>query len=300
MTIQVQGVLAPVITTFYPQNGELDVASFAANIRSHIAAGLHGIVVAGSTGEAALLDGNERAAMVDVAREMVPRERMLIVGTGAESTRTCLQLTRDAAARGADAVLVVAPHYYGSAMTAPALSQHYRRIADESPVPVVLYNIPKYMHFSLAPGLVSELSVHDNVIGIKDSSGDRSLLASYLNAESETFAVLTGNAGTFRHALKAGARGGILAVALFAAALSLEVYDAMRRGDDETAAAAQARLTPLGATIVGEMGVAGVKAAMDRVGLIGGPVRSPLMPLDEQRTAIVAELLRSAELATAA
>jgi 4-hydroxy-2-oxoglutarate aldolase len=164
----------------------------------------------------------------------------------------------------------------------------------------VLYNIPKYMHFSLAPALVAELSLHDNVIGIKDSSGDRSLLASYLNSQSETFTVLTGNAAIFRHALKAGARGGILAVALFAAALSLEVYEATCRGDADAADAAQARLIPLGATIVGEMGVAGVKAAMDRVGLIGGRVRAPLLPLDEQRTAIVAELLRSAELATAA
>jgi 4-hydroxy-2-oxoglutarate aldolase len=300
MTKQLLGVFAPVITTFYRQNGELDAASFAANIRAHLAAGMHGIVATGSTGEAALLDPNERATLVDVAREMVPHDKMLIVGTGAESTRACLRLTRDAASRGADAVLVVAPHYYGTAMTGPALAQHYRRIADESPVPVVLYNIPKYMHFALAPGLVSELSVHDNVIGIKDSSGDLSLFTSYLNAASETFAVLTGNAGTFRAALKAGARGGILAVALFAAALSLEVYDASQRGDDTAADAAQARLSPLGATIVGEMGVAGVKAAMDQVGLSGGPVRSPLLPLDEQRTARVAELLRSAEPATAA
>jgi 4-hydroxy-2-oxoglutarate aldolase len=299
MMNQLRGVFAPVITTFYPQTGELDLASFAANIRSHLAAGLHGIVVTGSTGEATLLDSNERAAMVDAAREMVPSDKTLIVGTGAESTRTCLELTRDAASRGADAVLVVAPHYYGMAMTTPALSKHYRRIADESPVPVVLYNIPKYMHFSLAPGLVSELSLHDNIVGIKDSSGDLSLLASYLNAESESFAVLTGNAGTFLGALRAGAHGGILAVALFAAAMSLDVYEAALRGDDAAADAAQARLTPLGAKIVGEMGVAGVKAAMDRVGLLGGPVRSPLLPLDEARRALVAELLRSAELATA-
>jgi dihydrodipicolinate synthase/N-acetylneuraminate lyase len=299
MMNQLRGVFAPVITTFYPQTGELDLASFAANIRSHLAAGLHGIVVTGSTGEATLLDSNERAAMVDAAREMVPSDKTLIVGTGAESTRTCLELTRDAASRGADAVLVVAPHYYGTAMTTPALSKHYRRIADESPLPVVLYNIPKYMHFSLAPGLVSELSLHQNIVGIKDSSGDLSLLASYLNAESESFAVLTGNAGTFLGALRAGADGGILAVALFAAAMSLDVYEAALRGDDAAADAAQARLTPLGAKIVGEMGVAGVKAAMDRVGLLGGPVRSPLLPLDEARRALVAELLRSAELATA-
>lgn len=300
MTMQLRGVFGPVTTTFYRQTGELDLASFAANVRAHIAAGLHGIVVAGSTGEAALLDANERAALVDAAREMVPHDKTLIVGTGAESTRTCLQLTRDAAARGADAVLVVAPHYYGSAMTATALEQHYRRVADDSPVPVILYNIPKYMHFALVPALVAELATHHNIVGIKDSSGNRELIAGYLSSASGKFSVLTGNAGIFQDSLKNGATGGILAVALFAAGLSLEVYNATLRGQDSDAAAAQERLAPLGTKIVGEFGVAGVKAAMDNVGLVGGPVRSPLLPLDAQQSATVVELLRSAELATAA
>lgn len=298
--MQLTGVLGPVITTFYRQTGELDLASFAANVRAHITAGLHGIVVTGSTGEAALLDANERAALVDAAREMVPHDRTLIVGTGAESTRTCLQLTRDAAARGADAVLVVAPHYYGTAMTATALEQHYRRVADESPIPVILYNIPKYMHFALSPALVAELALHHNIVGIKDSSGNRELIAGYLSSASPKFSVLTGNAGIFQDSLKNGASGGILAVALFAAGLSLDVYNAMLRGRESDATAAQERLAPLGTKIVGEFGVAGVKAAMDSVGLAGGPVRSPLLPLDAQQVAAVVELLRSAELATAA
>ncbi len=300
MTIQLRGVFAPVVTNFYRQTGELDVASFAANVRAHIAAGLHGIVVAGSTGEATLLDANERAALVDAAREMVPHDKMLIVGTGAESTRTCLQLTRDAAARGADAVLVVAPHYYGAAMTPAALAHHYRRVADESPVPVILYNIPKYMHFSLAPTLVSELAKHENIVGIKDSSGNRELIAGYLASASATFSVLPGNAGIFHDSLTAGASGGILAVALFAPGLSLEIYDAAQRGESGVAVAAQERLAPLGTKIVGELGVAGVKAAMDNVGLAGGAVRPPLLPLDAPQVALVVELLRSAELATAA
>jgi 4-hydroxy-2-oxoglutarate aldolase len=300
MTMRLTGVLGPVITTFYRQTGELDLASFAANVRAHITAGLHGIVVAGSTGEAALLDANERAGLVDAAREMVPHDRTLIVGTGAESTRTCLQLTRDAAARGADAALVVAPHYYGTAMTATALEQHYRRVADESPIPVILYNIPKYMHFALAPALVAELALHHNIVGIKDSSGNRELIAGYLSSASPKFSVLTGNAGIFQDSLKNGASGGILAVALFAAGLSLDVYNAMLRGQESDATAAQERLVPLGTKIVGEFGVAGVKAAMDNVGLAGGPVRSPLLPLDAQQVATVVDLLRSAELATAA
>ena len=300
MTKRLGGVLGPLVTTFYGQTGEVDVASFAANVRAHLAAGLHGVVVTGSTGEAALLDSDERASLVDAAREMVPRDKWLLVGTGAESTRTCLQLTRDAAHRGADAVLVVAPHYYGSAMTAEALMQHYWRIAEESPVPVVLYNIPKYMHYALAPQLVAELATHPNVIGIKDSSGNRELFASYMNIQSDGFSVLDGNAQLFQAALQMGARGGILAAGLFAPRLTLDIYDAMCSGDTSAADTGQARLTPLGAKIVGEFGVAGVKAAMDRVGLAGGPVRSPLVPLSAEQMAAVDELLRGAELATAA
>jgi 4-hydroxy-2-oxoglutarate aldolase len=295
MTARLAGVFGPVVSTFYPGTGELDVASFAANVRAHIAAGLHGVVVGGSTGEAALLDAAERSALLDAAREMVPRERLLIAGTGAESTRTCLQLTREAASRGVDAVLVVAPHYYGSAMTADALRQHYRRIADESRVPVMLYNIPKYMHFALPAELVAELAQHQNVIGMKDSSGNRELFAGYMPLQSDTFAVLTGNAQMFQHALAVGACGGILAAALFAPAIALEIFDAVRRDDRAAAESAQARLAPLGATIVGELGVPGVKAALDLVGLAGGPSRSPLLPLDATQRDRVDQLLHGAE-----
>src|SRR5262245_23387186 len=297
-----QGVFAPVVTTFDQYTEELDLDAFAANARAHLAAGLDGLVVTGSTGEAALLDGAERAQLVETARGIVPSDKLLIVGTGAESTRTCLHQTREAAKRGADAVLVVAPHYYGAAMTGDALRTHYTRVADESPVPVVLYSIPKYMHFPIPPTLVAELARHQNIIGIKDSSGQRDLLAAYLEAQSATFSVLTGNAGLFHHSVASGARGGILAIALFAGGLSLDVYAAVRSGNDDAATAAQARLTPLGAKIIGELGVPGVKAAMDRVGggLHGGPVRSPLQPLSVEQREAVNELLRSAELATAA
>ena len=184
-------------------------------------------------------------------------------------------------------------------MTGPALMQHYWRVAEESAVPVILYNIPKYMHFSLAASLVARLARHGNIIGIKDSSGNRELFATYLPSQSSTFAVLTGNSPMFHHALETGARGGILAVALFAAGLSMDVYNAAMAGDHATAASLQARLTPPGAKIVGELGVPGVKAAMDRVGLTGGPVRSPLLPIAAEQAALVGELLRSAELAPA-
>ncbi|MFI5229424.1 MAG: dihydrodipicolinate synthase family protein [Gemmatimonadales bacterium] len=302
MTLKLEGLFAPVITTFHRDSGDVDVASFAANVRAHLAAGAHGIVVTGSTGEAALLTADERAALVAATREAVPDDKSLIVGTGAESTRACLALTREAAVRGADAVLVVAPHYYGPSMTSQALITHYRRVADESKVPVLLYNIPKYMHFSIPAGAVAELAAHPNIVGMKDSSGNKELFASYLASQSPKFSVLTGNAGIFQHALAGGATGGILAVSLFATALSLDVLDSMRSGAIGAAIAAQERLSPLNAKIVAELGVAGIKAAMDRVGrgVTGGPVRPPLLPLDAEQSRQVEALLESAELAPAA
>jgi 4-hydroxy-2-oxoglutarate aldolase len=294
-----QGILGPVVTTFSAL-GDLDTGAFAANLRAHLGAGMRGIVVTGSTGEAALLDERERGELVDAGRAVVPSDRLLIAGTGAESTRKCVLLTKDAAKRGADAVLVVAPHYYGTAMTASALSAHYSRIADESPVPVVLYNIPKYMHFALSPALVQELARHPNVVGIKDSSGDIDLLSAYLEAQSDEFSVLTGNGSTVHRALELGARGGILAVGLFATTLALRVWDAVRAGNSQAAAFAQSRLTPLSARIVGEMGIAGVKAALDAIGLHGGPLRQPLVPLSRADATVVRQLLSDAELSAAA
>ena len=286
-----KGILAPVVSTFDRASGELDLDAFSANVRAHLAAGLHGIVVAGSTGEAVLLDEAERGRLVEAARAVTPRDRLLLAGAGAESTRVTLQRARQAAAAGADAVLVVSPHYYTAAMTADALLGHFRRVADESPIPVVLYNIPKYVGFTISPSIVTELSSHRNIIGIKDSSGDRDLMSVYINAQRRDFAVLTGSGAQLHAALGAGAVGGILAVALFAPELSLAVYERTLARDDVTAAAAQARLALLASTIVGSLGVAGVKAAMDAVGLHGGPVRSPLRPLSAPDAAKVRELL---------
>jgi len=301
VSLTLKGVLGPVVTTFQTSNGDVDSESFARNVRAHLDAGMHGIVVTGSTGEAALLDERERMTLVEAARKQIPRERLLIVGTGAESTRTAQRYTKLAAERGADAVLVVAPHYYGGkAMTHGALAAHYTAIADTSPVPVVLYNIPKYMHFALPPALVAELARHQNVVGIKDSSGDLDLLAGYLQAQSASFSVLTGNGATFQRALGMGARGGILAVGLFATSLALEVYAAVSQGTSSSVDQVQERLGNLSTRIVSELGVPGVKIALDRIGLRGGPVRPPLQPLAGEDVARIAELLRQAELSLAA
>lgn len=299
MTFPLRGIYAP-ITTPFTQDGDLDRDALETNVRAHLEQGLSGIVATGSTGEAPLLGEREREQLVQWIRPLVAGDRMLIAGVGAESTRQTLRNAERAAGAGADAVLVVAPHYFGSAMTEAALRTHYTRIADGSPIPVILYNIPKYMHFRLSRALVQELAKHENVIGIKDSSGDRDSLTEYLSAQGERFTTLTGSGQLWGTALQMGARGGILAVSLFAPALSLAVYDAVARKDIARADALQARLTPLAKVIVGDLGIAGVKAALDAIGLRGGMPRSPLLPLSASEKERVRQMLRDAELAVAA
>jgi 4-hydroxy-2-oxoglutarate aldolase len=300
MTVELRGIIGPVVTPFESATGGIAREAFGANIAAHLEEGLSGVLVAGSTGEAALLDEDERRELTEIARARVPSDRLLIVGIGAESTRATVARARDAAERGADAVLVVAPHYYGSAMTDEALSAHCRRVADESPVPVMLYNIPKYMHFALSQRLVSELARHENIIGMKDSSGDIELLTQYIALRSESFTVLTGHAGTLLPALRMGAGGAILAASLFAAPLALEVYDAFDAGDDARGASAQERLTPLNREVVGTLGVPGIKAALDLIGLAGGDPRAPLLALPASGRDRVADLIRAAGMVRAA
>jgi len=163
---------------------------------------------------------------------------------------------------------------------------------------VLLYNIPKYVHFRLEPDLIAELSTHPNISGMKDSAGDMTFFARYVQSQSDTFDVLTGHGGTFATALSLGARGGILAVALFAAELALEVWNAHGDGRTADAEAAQKPLVPMAAEIVARMGVPGVKAAMDRVGLSGGHVRLPLLPVTPSDAAQLEELLRPVALVT--
>lgn len=299
MIPSIKGIFAPVITTF-DRRGELDLDAFGANLKAHMAAGLDGVVVAGSTGEAALLEESERLRLVEMARAVVPSSGQLIVGTGAESTKACVRRCREAAERGANACLVVAPHYYANAMSSAALQAHYERVADESPVPILLYNIPKYMHFKLEPELVARLAEHDNIVGMKDSSGDLETMAKYLLVQGPNFGVITGHGGTWLKALNMGVVGGILAVANFATELTLEVARHAAARQEPEASEAQRRLTPLALEIVGRLGIPAVKVAMQCVGLHGGPVRLPLLDSSPADAALVAELLREASVAAVA
>jgi 4-hydroxy-2-oxoglutarate aldolase len=284
------GVLAPVPTPFDPGTGDVAPDALRDNVSRLAAAGLDGIVVAGSTGEAPLLAPDEQRRLVAWARAALPEGRWLVAGSGAESTRETVALARAAAAEGADAVLVRPPAYFAAAVTPASLADHYRAVADASPVPVLVYNIPKYTHLPIAAGLLDQLAAHPNLVGVKDSSGDVKQLAAYRDAVPG-WSVFAGSGSLLYAALEMGCDGGILAVACFAAATCAGVLAAFRAGERERAGRLAERLVPLDREIVARFGPAGVKAAMDAVGLYGGPVRAPLAGLSAGERERVAKLV---------
>ena len=285
--------MVPAVSNFRA-DGALDRASFDFNITAHLDHGADGVLVAGSSGESALLDDEDRRTLLEWARELVPRDKWLLAGVGSESTRQTLSRARDAKDIGADAVLVVSPHYYLKRMNEAALLAHFRAVADASPLPVMLYNIPVYAHVVLSPALVHEMALHENVIGMKDSAGNLPMLAEYVKAQSETFRVMTGSGATVVPALDAGVVGAILAIALYAGPTVRLMLDAYRAGRRNDATALQVRLAPIAADIGGALGPAGIKAAMDMVGLKGGPTRSPLLAVTTEEQAMVRTRLESA------
>lgn len=251
----------------------------------------------GSTGEAPLLDGEELLLLVEWAREEAG-DRAVVAGTGAESTGATVRLSAEAARRGADAVLVRPPAYYRDAMTDGALGAHFRTLADASPVPVILYNIPRYVPVELAPELVRHLTTHENVAGIKDSSGDIRLLGALADACQGKAVLLAGSGAVFYGGLEVGAAGGVLAVGLLAPTETCGVYGSWRERDPATAGLLQERIGPLHRKVVGRHGVPGIKHALDLLGLTGGTPRPPLLPLSPPARREVEVALAAAGLKT--
>ena len=286
-----KGVFPPITTPFDPATGNIAPLAFRQNIARLLDAGVDGIVVSGSTGEAPLLDADEQRELVAIARESMADSAALIAGTGAESTRQTIALTAAAAAEGADAVLVRPPSYFSAGATPATLAAHFRAVADASPVPVLVYNIPKYTHLSLATTLLQQLEGHERIIGVKDSSGDLKNLAAYREAVPR-WTMLVGSASLLYAALELGCQGGVIGVACFAPKLCVELFREFEQGDRVAAGRLQERLTPLDKEIVGKLGPAGVKAAMDAVGLYGGPPRPPLAPLSPADREHVGALVR--------
>ena len=291
--MELNGIFVPAATPFDPVTGELDLVGLRSNLRRWIEHPVRGIVFCGSTGEAVLLDDDERMQLLEGVRELIPEDRLMIVGTGAESTRATLRHSRNAAAAGADAVLVQPPAFYRGSMTDDVLREHYLEVAEGSPVPVILYQVPlRFSTLDLASGLVSELSGHDNVIGLKDSRGDLGLIGDLVTHTRKGFQVLVGSGATLYASLEIGAVGGILGIANLVPGETAALHQAFVEGRMSDAGRLQERIAPIHTDIVGKFGVAGVKVALDHLGYRGGKPRSPLRPLldrDAERVLVTLE-----------
>jgi 4-hydroxy-2-oxoglutarate aldolase len=285
------GVFPPVPTPF-DERGEIAPEKLITNLTQLARTALSGFIILGSNGEYVYLDETEKLALFQAARQAIPADRLFVAGTGAESTRAALRLTRAAAEAGADAAIVITPAYYKPAMTAEALLAHFTTLAEASPIPIILYNMPAYTGLDLSTEVVVKLAAHPNIIGLKESSGNvvkMAEIAQAVEAGGLDFTVLAGSASFLQAAMAVGARGGIVASANVAPQLCLEVFEAA--ANPGKARRLQHNLLPINAAVTTRFGVAGLKYAMDRIKLYGGPVRSPLRPLPANGQAEIDQLL---------
>jgi 4-hydroxy-2-oxoglutarate aldolase len=273
---KLQGIFPPIPTPF-DDRGNVNARELSANVRRWMSTKLAGVLVLGSNGEAAFLDDAENDVAVSTVREHVPADRVLLAGTGRESTRGTIAASKRAAELGADAVLVRPPGYFKAQMTPDALVTHFTAVADASPVPVLLYNLPNVVGFSLTLPVVAALAAHPNIVGMKETSTDLERLMQFAGVRPE-FRVLCGWGQVAYPALASGASGAILAVSNVVPDACVELYEAVRAGRHDAARALQQRITPLAQLVTAVYGIAGLKVALEIVGYYGGAVRAPLLP----------------------
>ncbi len=273
------GVFAPVVTPFRCDEVALEDLRF--NLRKLSQTSLTGYLALGSNGEFRSLSDREQTQVLEVFAQEKGR-KVIMVGTGCESTRQTIEKSKAAAKMGFVCVSILTPHYFTRGMDGPTLRDYYERIADSVDIPVVLYNAPGFAGgVEIPPQTVLELSRHPNIIGIKDSSptGAGKFLACLDPAED--FAVLAGSANFFYPALHLGAAGGVLSLANILPEPCCELYGLFEQGRYNEAKSLHFRLARLNQAISGAWGVAGVKAAMNLAGFRGGEPRHPLKPVSD-------------------
>jgi 4-hydroxy-2-oxoglutarate aldolase len=281
----------PPLTTPFAGDGSVSLADLKHNIHHYNQTGVTGYVVLGSTGESVLLTNAEREEILVTAREAAAKKKKVIAGTGAESTAETIERTKRAAELGYEAALVKTPYYYKPSYKPDVLIAHYRRVADASPIPVVLYSVPQFTGIALEPPEVGALAEHPNIIGIKDSSGNVQRVAETIASVPHAFQVLVGSAATVYPSLAIGARGAILALACALPEKCVALFELFSQGEHEKARELQSVLVRASKLIVSECGIAGVKYVMDQRGYRGGLPRLPLVPLhDEQKKRLTAFL----------
>jgi 4-hydroxy-2-oxoglutarate aldolase len=286
-SMKLSGVMPPITTPF--QNGKLALDKLKYNFQKWNKTGLSGYLILGSNGEAVYLNEKEKIKVVEISRESIPTSKIMLVGTGMESTQETIQFTNQVAKMGADYALVVTPSYFKGSMKPQILYDHFIAVAESSRIGILIYNVPQFTGINLDPEVAAKLSEHSNIIGIKDSSGNIGQLNDIVNLSQKGFAVFVGSAPVFFPALCIGAVGGILAIANVVPEECTQIQSLFNKGKNNEARTLQNQLTPLAKAVTTKYGIGGLKVAMDIVGYFGG---NPRLPLKRPTKEIEEELKR--------
>ena len=293
-SIDLNGIFPPVTTPFI--DGKVAYDKLASNVEKYGRTGLKGIVVLGSNGEYVSLSEEEKRKVVETVVQATPDHMSVIAGTGCESTRETIRLTADCAALGAHAALVVTPHYFGGKMSDAALIKHFTTVADNSPIPILLYNVPQFTHVNLTVNVVAQLSGHPNIIGVKDSTGNVIQLGEFLHQVDSDFSILVGTASALYGALTLGCVGGVLALANVTPETCVKIHGLVQEGDYKAAQQIQLEMIPVNKAVTAIYGIAGLKTALDMLGYFGGEPRAPLLPSSDEAKTAIENILKQAGL----
>lgn len=266
-------IIPPIPTPFVEERVSPEKLRF--NLEKLMSTKVAGVLALGSNGESVFLTDKERYLVIETARDAMPADRILVTGTGLESTKRTIDLTKRAAELGSDYALVGPPHYFKSAMNPEALYDHYTAVAESAGIPVIPYNSPGFTGLNLGPDLIGKLAEHPNVPGVKDGTGNIAQLAELRSVGGPEFLIFTGNAPTFLAALFVGINGGMMPITNLFPDQWVSLLDSFRSDHIEEAKRLESILLPMTKSIM-KYGPGGIKAAMDILGYYGG---SPLRPL---------------------
>lgn len=285
------GSMVALATPMYA-DGRLDWDSLHNLVEWHIEQGTRALVAVGTTGESATLDVNEHLEVIRRVVGQVAGRIPVIAGTGANSTTEAIDLTETAAKCGADACLLVTPYY--NKPTQEGLFQHYKTIAGAVAIPQILYNVPGRTAVDMQPDTVRRLAAIDNIIGIKEATGDMERVRELIDTLPQDFAVYSGDDATALELILMGGRGDISVTANVAPAAVAQMCEAALGGDAETARAINQRIQMLHQVLFVESNPIPVKWALREMGRVGGGIRLPMTGLSAEHHATVREALRSA------
>jgi len=293
--MEIKGVIPPMITPF-KENGDVDFDKHVQNMEKWNKDELCGYLVLGSNSETAYLNEQEKLKLIELTVKHAAKGRLLLAGTGMESARETIALTNKAADLGAQGALILTPSYYYAKMNDEAQIHFFTEVADNTKISVLIYNVTPFTHINVSAHVVSVLSRHPNIIGIKDSTGSVPQMVSFRSVISDDFNLMVGTVSAWYPALSLGIKAGIFALANCAPNECARVQKAYDEGDLEKARETYVRIFPVNAAVTATFGIAGLKYASDLMGYGGGYVRNPLLPLKADEKSKIEAILKKADL----